>query len=115
MAELLVDTDILIDHLRTGSGFEPGDDPVWYSVVTRAELYAGRESDEEVVERLLEALPELPIDRAVAELAGRVRRETGLALPDALIAATALRHGLALLTRNTRRFARVANLELAPS
>jgi len=115
MADLLVDTDILVDHLRTGSGFEPGDSQVWYSVVTRAELFAGRASDESIVERLLEALSELPVDRSVGALGGQVRREAGLALPDALIAATALRHGLTLLTRNRRRFERVADLKLAES
>ncbi len=115
MTDLLVDTDVLVGHLRSGQGFSPGTARVFYSVVTRAELFAGRASEEDVVGRLLGALSELPVDRAVAELAGRVRREAGLALPDALIAATALRHGLTLLTHNRRHFERVAELERAPS
>ncbi len=43
----------------------------------------------------------------VAEGAGRIRRETGLRLPDALIAATAIAHDLQLATRNGRDFERV--------
>jgi len=60
---------------------------------------------------LLGGFGELPVERLVAELGGRVRRDSGLGLGDALIAA--IKHGLALLTRNTRHFARVANLDLA--
>jgi len=47
-----------------------------------------------------------------AERGGESRREHRLALPDALIAATALEHGLALLTRNVRHFEPVAGLRL---
>ncbi|HWE65252.1 MAG TPA: PIN domain-containing protein [Acidimicrobiales bacterium] len=52
----------------------------------------------------------IPVDRAVAERAGRIRRETGLRLPDALIAATALERGLTLTTRNRRHFEAVPGL-----
>src|SRR5215211_7891462 len=72
-----------------------------------AELFAGRATDEEIVRRLLGPFRELPVDRGVAELGGRVRRESGVGLADALIAATALQHRLSVLTRNTRDFARV--------
>ncbi|MBL8112420.1 MAG: PIN domain-containing protein [Acidobacteria bacterium] len=48
--------------------------------------------------RLLCAFRELPVDGDVAERAGRIRRESGLRLPDALVAATALVHGLSLVT-----------------
>ena len=112
MADLLVDTDVLVDHLRKGKGFNPGGHSVSYSVITRAELFAGRGSDEEIVQRLLSAFRELPVDCDVAELGGRLRRENGVGLADALIAATALQHRLSLLTRNTRHFERVPRLRL---
>jgi toxin FitB len=115
VAELLVDTDVLVDHLRTGEGFDPSGHSVNYSVITRAELFAGRGTDEEIVRRLLGAFRELPLERGIAELGGRLRRETGVGLADALIAATALRHRLALLTRNTRHFERVPRLRLHPA
>lgn len=115
MADLLLDTDVLIDHLRLGRSFTTGRDRLSYSTVTRAELFAGQNTDEELVRVLLAPLHELPVDRDVAELAGRVRRERGLQLPDALIAATALVHRLALMTRNRRDFQRVPGLRLSTS
>jgi len=69
-------------------------------------------ADEGRVTRLLEAMHELSVDRAVAERAGRIRREANVRLPDALIAATAIEHGLTLLTRNRRDFDAVAGLSL---
>ena len=85
-----------------------------YSVVTRCELFAGSNVDEAGLRTLLAPFTELPVDRAVAERAGRVRRETGTRIADALIAATALEHGLALVTRNTSDFERVPGLRLQP-
>ena len=113
MADVLVDTDVLVDHLRAGRSFHEPGSSVWYSVLTRAELFAGRMTEEAPVQRLLRPLRELPVDRRVGESAGRIRRATGLALPDAVIAATALVHDLPLLTRNRRHFERVSRLRLA--
>lgn len=113
MADVLVDTDVLIDHLRGVRRFEPDADIVRYSVVTRAELYAGRGTEEGRVDTLLAPFNELAVDRAIAERAGRLRREHGMRLPDALIAATALEFDLSLLTRNRRDFELVVGLRLA--
>ncbi len=96
--------------LQTTFGRAPGRHRLHYSVVTRCELFAGRGTDEEAVRLLLTPFPELPVDRAVAERAGRLRRETGVHTPDALIAATALEHRLTLVTRNVRDFERVHGL-----
>ncbi len=108
--EFLVDTDVLVDHLRGSRALEPPF-PVAYSVVTRAELF-GRENEEDRVRNLLAPMREIPVDRVIAERAGRLRRE-GLRMPDALIAATALEGGLSLLTRNARDFERVHGLQIA--
>lgn len=112
--ELLVDSDVLVDHLRRARRFfpRPPDAEVWYSVVTRAELYSGRYTDEAIVDRFLAPFTEAPVNRRVAERAGRLRRSTDLRLPDALIAATALEHDLTLVTRNRRDFERVEGLRL---
>ena len=110
MAGVLVDTDVLVDHLRGARRLDLGGAEPYCSVVTRCELFAGQESDEAIVTQLLAAMNELPIDRAVAEAAGRIRRDTGVRLGDALIASTAIQHGLNLLTRNRRDFGRINGL-----
>ena len=111
MAEILVDTDVLVDHLRGAVELRAGRHRLHYSVITRAELFAGS-SATDVVSQLLGPLREIPIDRAIAERAGRVRRETGIRLPDALIAATALERKFDLASRNARDFEPVRGLRL---
>ena len=112
MAAVLVDSDVFIDHLRGAHMFHPRQDRVSYSVITRSELFAGRGSDEVAVNRLLGAFTEIPVEREVAERAGRLRRSTGMRIPDALIAATALERGLTLVTRNVGDFAGVRSLRI---
>lgn len=111
MARLLVDTDILVDHLRGARELRPGGSEISYSVITRCELFSGTD-DENDVNRLLAPFQEIPVDRGIAELGGRLRRETGIRTPDALIAATALAHELSLCTRNRRDFEPIAGLEI---
>lgn len=78
-------------------------------VVTRAERTAGT-SATDVIARLLGPLREVAVDRSIAERAGRVCRETGIRLPDALSAATEIERKLGLASRNTRDFDRVRGL-----
>lgn len=110
VADLLFDTDIFIDHLRGARRLVTNGDSISYSVVTRCEIFAGSRVDEAGVQALLAPFRELPVDRSIAERAGRVRRETGTRIADALIAATALEHALILVTRNIRDFERVKDL-----
>ena len=111
MADVLVDTDIFVDHLRGARELSARSHRLHYSVITRAELVAGN-SATDLVNRLLSAFREIPVDRSIAERAGRIRRESGIRLPDALIAATALEHGLSLVTRNRSDFESVRQLRL---
>lgn len=101
--DILVDTDVFIDHLRGASELKPGRHRLHYSVVTRAELFAGN-SATDLVTQLLAPFREVPVNRSIAERAGRVAREFQLRLPDAIIAATALEGRLALTTRNRKHF-----------
>lgn len=109
--DVLVDTDIFIDHLRGAVELKAGRHRLHYSVITRAELFAGA-TGTDVAARVLAPLREVPVDRAIAERAGRIRRESGLRMPDALIAATALERNLGLATRNKRDFAPVRGLRI---
>jgi predicted nucleic acid-binding protein len=109
--DVLVDTDLFIDHLRGAVPLSPGRNRIHYSVITRAELFAGT-SASDAVARLLLPFRELAVERAIAERGGRISREAGIPIPDALIAATALEHRLAVATRNTRHFEAVRGLRL---
>ena len=111
MADLLVDTDVFIDHLRGTHAFKPSDHRVHYSVITRAELFAGSAATA-AVNILLGPFRELVVSRLIAERASELRRENGVRLSDALIAATAIEEGLALMTRNRRDFTRIRGLRL---
>lgn len=111
MASVLVDTDVFVDHLRGAQELTGGRNTLHHWVVTRSELLAGN-SATDLVTRLLAPFREHPVDRAVAERAGRIRRDTGVRLPDALIAATAIEHKLSLATRNRADFESIRGLRL---
>jgi predicted nucleic acid-binding protein len=94
------------------------------SAITIGELYQGayrsaaRERHLENIEaRVLPAVTILPYDVAVAKVFGEIRaalekKGTRLADADLQIAATALYHGLELVTGNVRHFERVPGLIL---
>lgn len=111
VADILVDTDIFIDHLRGSAELKPGRNRLHYSVVTRAELFAGN-SATDLVSQLLAPYREVPVDRSIAERAGRVAREFKIRMPDALIAATALENRYTLTTRNRKHFEKVRGLRV---
>jgi len=111
VADFLVDTDVFVDHLRGARRFDPKSHRIHYSVVTRAELFAGNTATD-LISVLLAPFREIEVGRDVAERAGRLRRETGVRLPDALIAATAIEHKLSLFTRNRSDFEKIGGLRL---
>lgn len=72
-----------------------------------------------IEERVLPAVTVLPYDTATARVFGRIRahlEDEGQVLPDAdlQIAATALHHGLELVTGNLRHFRRIPDLRIEP-
>ena len=98
-------------HLRGAHELRAGEHRLAYSVITRAELFAGTIATD-AVSQVLAPFREFAVDREVAERAGRIRRDANLRLRDALIAATALEHGLNLATRNRADFTHVTGLRL---
>lgn len=115
MAELLVDTAVCVDHLAGTRRLPAARGRLAYSVITRAELMAGAGDAEPTLRRFLAQMEEIPVDRRIADRAGRLRRQhPALRLPDALIAATALVHGVALATRNRSDFSPVEGLRFSP-
>ena len=73
MADVLVDTDVCIDHLAGVRRLVGRRARLGYSVITRAELGAGArdEREREQIRRLLGAMTEYEVDRQVAEEAER--------------------------------------------
>lgn len=121
LMDWLVDTNILIDHLRGVSKATTflrqarNAGTLWISAVTVAEVYAGQRTRQAKqaakVSRLLNLFRIAYLDGVVAKLGGEIARDCGTALPDALIAATAVRKGLVLATRNTAHFAEIPDLD----
>jgi tRNA(fMet)-specific endonuclease VapC len=126
----LVDSDWVIDHLANVPAAADllvrlARDGIAISIITYMEAYQGvlRSADPAAARgalaRLLRVMPVLPISRAVArrcaELRERLRVEGRRVHPralDLLIAATALEHQLALVTRNREDYADIADLVL---
>ncbi|MYI82173.1 MAG: type II toxin-antitoxin system VapC family toxin [Chloroflexi bacterium] len=124
----LVDTDWVIHHMNgvrrvTGrlAALEP--DGLGLSIVSLAELYEGvaRSSDrvasERVLDDLLAGVDVVDLDEETCRVFGRERarlRAAGNLIGDLdlLIGATALRHGLTLLTNNRRHFERIEGLAI---
>jgi tRNA(fMet)-specific endonuclease VapC len=97
--------------------------PMALSVVTYGELVFGAEKSEKrtqnlaSVHRVAELYPILPVTRAIMDTFGPVKAELhreGERIDDfdLLVAATALVHGLTLVTNNTRHFERVEDLAI---
>jgi len=113
----LLDSVIVIDHFN---GIEPATRYLAehgkvcaLSVITRAEVLAGFDDAHAAMALdLLDLFPALPITSEIADHAARLRRSERWKLPDALQAAVAMRHGMVLVTRNTRDFRSGGGLEV---
>jgi hypothetical protein len=104
----LFDSNILIDSLLSrgeGTAVLLACPVRAISTITAIEVLAGA-ADQEwgAVRALLDDFDELPLDPDVRDEAARIRRDTRLKLPDAIIWATARVHRLPLVTRNSRDF-----------
>ncbi len=127
----LIDTSVLIEHERRRLDLEPhvfarGDEQTLLSVVTASELLHGvhrardaptRTRRSAWVEGVLERFVVLPIDfptaRAHAGLwADLASRGKIIGPNDLWLAATALAHGLTLVTANGRELDRVPGLDV---
>jgi predicted nucleic acid-binding protein len=114
---VVADTTVLIDHLRRRDGapeaidaaFERGDD-VMASVVSKVEILTGmRTHERRATRQLFQLIVWIPIDDAIAELAGEYgrlyrRSHHGINTGDLLVAATAYNVRAELWTRNVKHF-----------
>jgi predicted nucleic acid-binding protein len=120
---ILVDTSVLIDHLRgeeaargaLANAAQQGG-RLACSVVTKVEVLAGmRPAEEPLTRRLLSALDWISVDDAIAERAGELanrflRSHPGVDPVDFIIAATAELHDADLWTRNVKHFPMISDL-----
>jgi predicted nucleic acid-binding protein len=116
MADYLLDTGILIRHLRNRPGYRElvsrlaDEGPLYIASFTRLEVVRGmRDHEQEATFALLDALRTYPLDAETANQAGemiRAWRKKGITLsgPDAVIAASALRCRANLVTTNPKHF-----------
>lgn len=123
MADILLDTDILIDTSRGVSEAVEflqrlSQSAVGISTVTQLELLVGcrNRTEQRTVEKFLRRfevvrLNELIADQAV-DLIRQYRLSHGLLLADALIAATALSLNIPLATKNQRDYRFITGLQL---
>jgi predicted nucleic acid-binding protein len=121
--KILIDTDRLIDHLRGQEKakeylkkIENGKVKGVISVITEAELSAGESMGDILVQmkvrRLTRILEKVEVTSEIAWKAGELRRDYKCRLMDALIAATALKLNLKLVTRNVRQYEKIKGLEM---
>ena len=82
------------------------------SVVVRIELlsWQGAPAEMQALEDFIAATEVLPLDEPVTQQTIRLRQQHRVKLPDAIIAATALAHGIPLLTRNVSDFQALTGL-----
>jgi predicted nucleic acid-binding protein len=105
----LLDSTLLIDHFNdvdaaTEFLAKHGRESA-ISVVTMAEVLAGSlPKEQEAHELLLDQHPCLAVDALTAKAAAALRRQKHWKLADSFQAALALRHGMKLVTRNTKDF-----------
>lgn len=114
MPDVLVDTDVLVEALRGAEDAVRRVDRVarggarHVSVLTLAELRAGRSGDDPAVDAMLEGFRVIALGRGAAERGGRLRRSFGpshgTGLVDGILAATAIERALVLVTNNARHF-----------
>jgi predicted nucleic acid-binding protein len=120
----LIDTDILIDGARGVSEARrlvttlQAEGALRVSIISAMELIRGCRNAAELrqVQLMLSQATVLPVSAAASETAYRLVEALflshGLAVPDALIAATAIEHSLAVYTRNVRHFRPISGLQV---
>jgi len=122
---MLIDSSLIIDFLRrkdkSNSWFYSlvaGGKQLVASVITQAELYAGKSVWEKrraqnELKLIFSALNILPLSENIAVESGRIRAIYGIDLIDAIIAATAISKSLPLATLNPKHFKIITGLKLA--
>lgn len=123
MDKVIVDTDIIVDFLRTNSGLLPqlmqlqqnGVCEIYTSSITIMELFAGEMDKTEIkmLNSLLEYFKTIPFDQELARFAGEKKRGKKLRinLTDLIISITSVYFKAKLATRNKDHFEGIPGIE----
>ena len=117
MAQYLLDTTTIIDHLRGDKKVnfyleEIGTrgDIVGCCCINITETYSGmKDKEKERTDKFIESLYYFGVTKEIAKLAGKLKQKYGkkgktLTTIDVIIAATAITYGLILITKNIKHY-----------
>jgi predicted nucleic acid-binding protein len=118
--KILVDTDIIVQYLKTGKGVLPTAYEKYemvISAVSYTELLASKTfEDESLRKEVLEFCEKYftikEINSAIALRAAQVLRESEVNLATSFIAATALEEGMKLLSEENKNFKNIKGIEM---
>lgn len=85
------------------------------SAITEIELYcwkASTENDLKILHEFVEDSTIIELEKEIKFQTAELRKEYKIKLPDAIIAATAMVYDLILVTRNTKDFTNISNLQI---
>lgn len=120
---VVLDTDILIDHLRGFTKakiflalFDEKSISGMISTLTVMELLSGKSASEEIkrikIEKLLSLFKTVDVTFAIAEKAGELRRKYSTNPIDSIIAATAISNNLKVVTCNISHYQIIEGLTI---
>lgn len=122
---VVIDTNIFIDHLRTGDSkylqtllSTNNITDLYLSILTVQELYTGQSTknlkNELILQKLISPFSIVYYDEQVAKLAGEIARDSKkiITFADSAIAASAILNNAKLATINTKDFKEIKGLQL---
>jgi predicted nucleic acid-binding protein len=122
-ANILVDTDVMIDYLRGQDKavalIKRQAERIILSSIVVAELYAGvrEDAEREILDDLVSLLRVIPVTVEIAQAGGLLKRDFGkshgVGLADAIIAATAQAENAVLSTLNVKHYPMMPGLKPA--
>lgn len=89
--------------------------PIYISSITEVELFSFSNltnKDIEQITNLIKTLSVISLDSQLARLAGLLRRQYKIKVPDSIIASTTIFTGTSLVTRNTKDFKKIPNFNI---